>query len=156
MLASKVLFGVVLALGIALVAQLFAFLVGSLLLARDGVSIALSDPGVIRQLAESTLFAACGVMFGLAIGVVLRQTVAAVVICITWPILIESLLGASLPKNLQSYLPFNALRALLSSVQGPDGSGHALSPLGGVAVYFAWIAILMVVGAWFMNRADAK
>jgi hypothetical protein len=142
--------------GIALLAQLFAFGAGALVLSTKDVSVSLGDSGAITQLIESTCFGACGVLFGVAIGVLFRQTVAAVIICIAWPILLESLASLAVPKDFRRYLPVDALTALLSKVQGADGSGHPLSSAAGVAVYFAWIVVLVAIGGFFMNRADTK
>jgi ABC-type transport system involved in multi-copper enzyme maturation permease subunit len=155
-LMSKILLAIGLGIGIALLAQLFAFGAGALVLSTKDVSVSLGDSGAITQLIESTCFGACGVLFGVAIGVLFRQTVAAVIICIAWPILLESLASLAVPKDFRRYLPVDALTALLSKVQGADGSGHPLSSAAGVAVYFAWIVVLVAIGGFFMNRADTK
>ena len=71
-LLSKVSLGIGLGIGIALVAQLLAFAAGAIILSTKDVSISLGSTGVLQQLVESTAFAACGVLFGIAVLLVVQ------------------------------------------------------------------------------------
>jgi ABC-type transport system involved in multi-copper enzyme maturation permease subunit len=121
--------------------------------ARGGSVISLSEPGVLRTVVGSSLYLTVVVIIGVAIGVLLRKTAAALSVFAA-VFFVVPLVVAALPHNLTGfapYLPSNAGGALWS----PLTTGHELSPWTGFAVLCGYAVVLTAAAAWRLRRRDA-
>ena len=121
---------------------------------RGGSAISLTDPGVLRTVAGSSLYLTVVVIIGLALGALLRKTAAGLsvfaAVFFVLPIVTEALPHAI--TGFAPYLPSNAGGALWG--QGPTGA-NALSPWTGFAVLCGYAVVLTALAAWRLRRRDA-
>jgi len=121
---------------------------------RGGSVLSLTDPGVLRTVAGSSLYLTVVVITGLALGALLRKTAAGLSVFAAVFFVIPVSVGA-LPQNIRGfapYLPSNAGGALWGS---PLGSGHVLSPWTGFACLCGYAIVLTALAAWQLRRRDA-
>jgi len=121
---------------------------------RGGSVLSLTDPGVLRTVAGSSLYLTVVVVIGLALGALLRKTAAGLSVFAAVFFVIPVTVGA-LPPNIRGwapYLPSNAGGALWGS---PLGSAHALSPWTGFACLCGYAVVLTAAAAWRLRRRDA-
>jgi ABC-type transport system involved in multi-copper enzyme maturation permease subunit len=121
---------------------------------RGGSVLKLTDPGVLRTVAGSSLYLTVVVIIGLALGALLRKTAAGLSVFAAVFFVIPVTVGA-LPLNMRGfapYLPSNAGGALWGS---PLGSAHALSPWTGFAVLCGYAVAATAAAAWRLQRRDA-
>ena len=121
---------------------------------RGGSVLSLTDPGVLRTVAGSSLYLTVVVIIGLALGALLRKTAAGLSVFAAVFFVIPVTVGA-LPQNIRGfapYLPSNAGGALWGS---PLGSAQALSPWTGFACLCGYAVALTVLAAWQLRRRDA-
>jgi len=121
---------------------------------RGGSAFSLSDPGVLRTVAGSSLYLTVVVIIALALGALLRKTAAGLsvfgAVFFVIPIVV-----AALPHNITgfaSYLPTNAGGALWGD---PQTTAHALSPWTGFACLCGYAIVLTALAAWQLRRRDA-
>jgi ABC-2 type transport system permease protein len=120
---------------------------------RGGSAFSLSDPGVLRTVAGSSLYLTVVVIIGLALGALLRKTAAGLSVFAAVFFVIPVVVGA-LPQNIRGfapYLPSNAGGALW----GIPTTGHALSPWTGFALLCGYAVALTALAAWQLRRRDA-
>lgn len=107
------------------------------------------------------VFALSGVI-AIAVGILVRQTAAAVSILLVWVLLVENLV-ALIPKvgdDIQKWMPWMAANRFLFTGNGGEGGGGIdidwpYGPWGGLA-YFAGVALaLLVVALVVAERRDA-
>jgi ABC-2 type transport system permease protein len=121
---------------------------------RGGSVLSLTDPGVLRTVAGSSLYLTVVVIIGLALGALLRKTAAGLSVFAAVFFVIPVTVGA-LPPNIRGfapYLPSNAGGALWGS---PLGNANALSPWTGFAVLCGYAVVLTALAAWQLRRRDA-
>jgi ABC-2 type transport system permease protein len=121
---------------------------------RGGSVLSLTDPGVLRTVAGSSLYLTVVVIIGLALGALLRRTAAGLSVFAAVFFVIPVTVGA-LPHNITgwaSYLPSNAGGALWGS---PLGTAHALSPWTGFACLCGYAIVLIAAAAWRLRSRDA-
>jgi hypothetical protein len=121
---------------------------------RGGSAISLTDPGVLRTVAGSSLYLTVVVIIGLALGALLRKTAAGLsvfaALFFVIPIVVQTL-----PHSITGfapYLPSNAGGALWGQ---SATSAHALSPWTGFAVLCGYAVVLTALAAWQLRRRDA-
>jgi ABC-2 type transport system permease protein len=100
--------------------------------ARGGSAISLSDPGVLRTVAGSSLYLTVIVIIGLALGALLRKTAAGLSVFAAVFFVVPIVVGA-LPHTIT----------------------HALSPWTGFAVLCGYAVVLTGLAAWRLRRRDA-
>ena len=130
------------------------FAATALVSSRGGSVITLTDPGVLRTVAGSSLYLTVVVIIGLALGALLRKTAAGLSVFAAVFFVIPIVVGA-LPQNITGfapYLPSNAGGALWGS---PLGSADALSPWTGFACLCGYAVVLIAAAAWRLRRRDA-
>src|SRR3712207_3503616 len=139
---------------VSLVALLLSFLVASLVVASEDVSISLTTPGVARALAGTAL--ALGVTGALATGFgwLLRNTAAAVFVLLAVFYLVPSvaqLLPRSIGEKVVLFLPSNAIAAVTQAapVEG------VLPPWAGLAVYVGYAVVALTAAALLLRHRDA-
>ena len=130
------------------------FAATAILSSRGGSVISLTDPGVLRTVAGSSLYLTVVVIIGLALGALLRKTAAGLSVFAAVFFVIPIVVTA-LPHNISGiapYLPSNAGGALWGS---PLGNAHALSPWTGFACLCGYAVVLIALAAWQLRRRDA-
>jgi ABC-type transport system involved in multi-copper enzyme maturation permease subunit len=153
--AAKFLFAVAIGVITAAIAGIAAFAVGAIALSARDIPYAVGADGIALQCFKSATYCALGVVFGFALGALLRQATMTVVLCVLFPTLITGIVGGFLPTWAQKALPTNAIDGLISA--GGEASGSSTYPIGvGIAVFAAWMAVLLAIGMVLINRADTK
>ena len=142
---------------VMLAATLVAFLGGQAILSGAGVaSASLGDTGVLRAIAGSALNLTGVGLMGIALGALLRSTAGAIStlfgIVLILPGLLQ-LLPSSWNANIGPYLPSNAIGSF-TTVQAEAGS-TMLSSGAGLAVFAAWVVVLLAGAAVLLKRRDA-
>ena len=121
---------------------------------RGGSAISLTDPGVLRTVAGSSLYLTVVVIIGLALGALLRKTAAGLSVFAA-VFFVVPIVVAALPHTITGfapYLPSNAGGALWGN---PLTTAHALSPWTGFAVLCGYAVVLTALAAWRLRRRDA-
>ena len=139
---------------VSLAALLVSFLVASLVVATEELSISLTTPGVARAMIGSAL--ALGVTGALATGFgwLLRNTAAAIFLLLAVLYVVPTLatlLPQSVGEKVVPFLPSNAIAAL-TQVAPVEG---ALPPGAGLAVYAGYAVITLLAAALVLRRRDA-
>ena len=138
----------------SLAALLLSFLVASMVVATEGLSISLITPGVARAMTGAAL--ALGLTGALATGFgwLLRNTAAAVFLLLAVFYVVPTL-ATLLPRpvggKVVPFLPSNAVAAL-TQVAPVEG---ALPPGTGLAVYAGFAVITLLAAALVLRRRDA-
>jgi ABC-type transport system involved in multi-copper enzyme maturation permease subunit len=141
-LLSGLVFGVA-SLGLALG-------IGSLILSARGVPSALNT-GQITLLAGGGLAGiALRGAFGVGLGAIVRNQVAAVIGLLAWDFVINSLLFGLAP-SVGRFMPTPAADALMGLK-----TRHLLSPLAGGGVLVGWTLLLALAGVALTRRRDVN
>ena len=122
--------------------------------ARGGSVISLTDPGVLRTVAGSSLYLTLVVIIGLALGALLRRTAAGLAVFAA-VFFVAPIVAGALPHAIAGfapYLPSNAGGAVWGN---PLTTGHELSPWAGFAVLCGYAVVLTGAAAWRLRRQDA-
>jgi hypothetical protein len=133
----------------ALGAVLIAVLGAAALLATADAPVPAVGPTLARLVVGSALFLAVTAVLGVGFGWLLRSTSGALAGLYAF-LFLPSALGLVVPAALP-YLPGNAGTAILQFEQVPG----PLSPWAGLALYTAYAAAALVVGAVVLVRRDA-
>ncbi|MEU4220918.1 ABC transporter permease [Actinoplanes sp. NPDC026623] len=143
--------GVVLVVGLA--AAALAFTAGQAVIGDGGASW--SGTGVARAVIGSAVVLAGSGVLGLALGALLRSTPAAISTLFGAMFLLSGvaqlLLPASVRDDVVRVLPANAGDAFTAVTRDSD----ALGPWAGLGVFVAYVAAVVVAGAWRLRRTDA-
>jgi ABC-type transport system involved in multi-copper enzyme maturation permease subunit len=122
--------------------------------ARGGSVIALTDPGVLREVIGSSLYLTVVVIIALALGALLRKTAAGLSVFAAIFFVIPVVVNV-LPHELKGftpYLPSNAGGVLWGD---PLTTTNALSPWAGFACLCGYAAVLTAAAAWRLRHRDA-
>jgi ABC-2 type transport system permease protein len=137
---------------------------GTARLLQPGADLALDTSERWRAVAGSALTFAVAAVIALAVGILLRQTAAAVAVLLVWVLLAENLVAVipNIGPKIQQWLPFTALARFTTISSGfgggeppPDYVPPPLGPwasLGYVALVAAGLLALALVTA---QRRDA-
>jgi len=154
MLAAK---GAVFGLLILVIAEIIAFasfFLGSAIL-HSHVPVAISDQNVLRSVLGAGLYLAVLGLFALSVGLLIRHTAAGITtvigIVLVLPIL-SGLLPGSWGAHINAYLPEQAGSLVYSAHRTSD---QLLSAWQGFGVFCLWTAVLLVAGAYLLQRRDA-
>lgn len=139
------------------VASMVSFLAGQAILASRGLhGASLADPGAFRAVVGAAVYLTGAGLVGLAVGVMLRNTAGSITAVVGVLFLVPSvlrLLPGSISDAVFPYLPMNAAQAFITDQTG--GSGDALAPWAGLAVFICYLAVLMTRAAALLKRRDA-
>ncbi len=149
----------------ALVGEIAAFGswgVGALFAGTDQMAI---DTGAEwRLIAGQGLVYAISAVIAVAVGILLRQSAAAIAILILWPVLVENLVQL-IPKigdDLQKWAPFVNSNQFLNGGQdmgaaGADSAGPltSLSPWMALLYFAGWGVGLLVIALFVTSKRDA-
>lgn len=144
-------------LAVALVTSFGAFFLGQALLGRTHATVSLSDPGVLRAVIITALFTeVCG-LFAFGIGAIVRSTAAALTIAYGFLALLPELVRAlptPLYHTLMAWVPGGQAISELTATSEPR-LPHLFSPWGELAVFAAYAAVVVLVGAGLFRTRDA-
>jgi ABC-2 type transport system permease protein len=150
LLAAKLVLVGVIAMSVGTLVSLIAFLAGQAVLAGQHRSVGLGDPGSVQAvLSTGSYLAAMGVL-GVAVGMLLRHTVAAVLAVLGLGLastLIASLFPAWLRDHVLDYLPGPVGNRIMATVPAPD--------LADYVTLVAWVAGSVLVAYVLLGRRDA-
>jgi ABC-2 type transport system permease protein len=129
------------------------FVAAAIQSAKGGSAIALTDPGVLRTVAGTSLYLTAAALIGVALGALLRKT-AAGISAFAAMFLVAPVVAPYLPHSIAAvapYLPSSAGGALW----GQPLVAHPLGPWAGFAVLCGYAVVLTVLAAWRLRRRDA-
>jgi len=120
---------------------------------RGGSAISLTDPGVLRTVAGSSLYLTVVVIIGLALGALLRKTAAGLsvfaAVFFVIPVIVEAL-----PRTITGFAPYLPSNAGGSLWGQSASSADALSPWAGFACLCGYAVALTALAAWRLRRRD--
>ena len=150
LLGAKLVAVGLIALAMGLVISLGAFLMGQAVLAGQHRSVGLGDPGSARAVLSAGGYLAAMGLIGVALGALLRSTIAAVLAVLGLG-LGASLLGGLFPAwvrdHILAYLPGPVGNRIAATIPGPD--------VGDYLALLAWVAVLAVLAYVAIQRRDA-
>lgn len=158
-IVAKAIVGTIVTTVVMIVTWGLAWLVGSLLLTGRGGSVSLSAAdGPTQQVASLVALAVIVSWFALAIGALIRNSPAAVVVVLLWPLLIENLvalaLGLAGVDGAFKWMPYQAAIGAIGGSPGGPGADSLDRPWA--QLYFAaWALSLLVAGVLLDRRRDA-
>jgi hypothetical protein len=148
-LVAKLVAASALGFAFAVIAELFALVIGVPLLVLKGVDVSFDSDAT--RLVGGTL----GAMMiagplGVALGSLIRNQVAAIIVVFAWLLILEPLLGEALKDN-SKFLPGSAIAAIVGA-----HDGDMLSAGGGVALALAYVVVLSAIGERFVFSRDVN
>jgi ABC-type transport system involved in multi-copper enzyme maturation permease subunit len=151
--SKSAVFGVV-ALVVASVGALVAFLIGSAIVSGTPAALTISDSGVVRSLLGAGLYLGMVGVIGTALGALLRSVAGGISVLVGALMLVPgliSLLPSSWRDSVSPYLPSNAGESMFTL----HPAGSALSPTAGLLVFLGWTVLALAGAAWRLARTDA-
>lgn len=148
-----VLIAVASAIGVAVLWG--SYLLGSVVFNLRGGDIGVSgDDGSLAMLVGAPVLFVILAMFGYGLGLLLRNSPAAVSVAILWPLLVETVFGVVLSvagvDTPDRYLPYQSAFALATA----DADELANGRIGGALFFGAVVAVLVIVAVMVNNRRD--
>src|SRR5262249_42855179 len=128
---------------------------GQWILARQHLSVPLSQPGVARAVIGSALYLAVAALLGLGLGALLRSTAGAIAALFGLLFAVQLAAGflpGSWADDVGKYTPATAGQAVATARPDPASS---LRPGPGLGVFCAYAAVLLGLAALRMRRGDA-
>lgn len=125
-----------------------SYTLGTICMNARGVTVLLSGSDIALVLGGAVAATVLWGVFGVAIGAVVRNQVAALVGLLIWSLFVESILFALVP-SVGRFLPGQA-SGVLTQIDTP----HQLSVTVGVLVFLAYVALAAVAGAVVTERRD--
>lgn len=161
LLINKTVVVAVLAGVVGLVASFGSWLIGSLL--AGSADMAIDTAAEWRLLLGNGLVNALSAVIAIAVGIMIRQSAAAIAIVILWPLAVENLflLIPKIGDDLNKWAPFTNAGLFLNKGQDPGLAGADAIPSTGLdawpaLLYFAaWAVALMAIALALANKRDA-
>ena len=151
-LLAKPIVQVTIALVVTAAIVVAGWIAGSAL--ADGTE-SLDDDGVKASLVGVVLLAVGLALLGYGLGLLIRNSAAAICLLLLWPLIAEGLVAGLLTvvggEGLVKFLPYSAGINMVA-VERPDNSFDRVT--GGV-YFFAWVAVILVLGIISARRRDA-
>ncbi|MGW2288076.1 ABC transporter permease [Streptomyces phaeochromogenes] len=141
------------ALVLTTLGALAAFQLGTFGLDGERIALSLSDDGVLRSLVGAGVYLGLVAVFGVALGVLLRNSAGAIAALVGVLLILPglaSLLPDSWYDTLSPYFPSNAGSAVYALHESSD----ALSPGVGLAVFACWVALTLAGAAYRLVKTD--
>lgn len=135
-------------------ASFVSFLIFQALLSGDAFRASIADPGVARALVGGGFYFAVLGLLGLGLGAIIRSSsgaIAALFSLLFIPQILAQLLPDTWKVSVAKYVPMQAGSQIFSQGSEPG----ALSPWAGFAVFCAYAALALVLGAVLLKRRDA-
>ncbi|WP_174183312.1 ABC transporter permease [Nocardia barduliensis] len=123
--------------------------------AEAGATLTLSSAQDWREVYGIPIYAFLCVFLAVGVGVLVRQSAAAISLIVLWPLLIEGLLGAfgSFGRNVTPFLPFANANHFFSSAAS-TANWH-WGPWGSLVYFTAFVAIVFGAALVVVNQRDA-
>jgi len=128
---------------------------GHVVTVHQTITVALSQPGVLRAVAGSGLYLTVLGVFALAVGGLIRHTAGAITALVGMVLVIFPLAGllpGSWGAHVHAYLP--TVAGQLITADKPS-AGQLLSAWQGLGVFCAWTALLLAAAIYLLQRRDA-
>ncbi len=122
--------------------------IGSLILSARGIPSALNAGEITLLMLGGIAGIALRGAFGVGLGAIVRNQVAAVIGLLAWDFVVNSLLFGLVP-GVGRFMPTTAANALMGLK-----TTHLLSPAAGGAVLVGWTLILALAGYALVRRRD--
>lgn len=161
LLAAKVVVFTVVLFVVSEVVSFVAFLLGQALISGKAPSADLGMPGVLRAVFGNGLYLTALALVGLALGVILRHAAAGIGTFVAILLVLPSIalaLPTSWAKPIEEYWPTNAGYRVASTGHGLERfavNGAVMAPWTGFAVLLAFVAALLVLAFYLLERRDA-
>jgi ABC-2 type transport system permease protein len=149
-LSAKLAAGLLAGLVFGVVGVGLALGIGSLILSARGIPSALSGGQITLLAFGGPAGIALRGAFGVGLGAIVRNQVAAVIGLLAWDFVINALLFGLAP-SVGRFMPTTAANALMGLK-----TAHLLSPAAGAAVLVGWTVTLALAGAVLTQRRDVK
>jgi len=149
-LAAKAAILATIALPVALATNLASFFLGRQILATKGVSMSLSQTGVVQAIVFGALTVSLVTVMGLGLGGIIRRTAGATT-ALSVGVIGSQILGLALPESARQYLPGSAIQAV-TSVRETAG---LLSPGKALAVLAAYALVALATASRLVASRDA-
>ncbi|MBF6472984.1 MULTISPECIES: ABC transporter permease [Nocardia] len=145
-------YGAVLTFVLVFLAYLVAKALGG---PEAGASLTLSSAEDWREVYGIPIYAFLCVLLAVGVGVLVRQSAAAISLIVLWPLLIEGLLGAfgSFGRNVTPFLPFANANHFISSAAST--ANWNWGPWGSLLYFTAFVAIVFGAALVVVNQRDA-
>jgi ABC-2 type transport system permease protein len=146
------------ALVVAFVTSFASFFIGQALLTNTHVSATLSEPNVLRAVLGSALYVVLCGLFAFGLGAIIRSTAGAMTAAYGFLFLVPQLakaLPSSWYADVDRWLPGGDVLNAITNTQRVNGNPHLFSAWGEFAVFGAYTAILLVLGAVLFRKRDA-
>jgi ABC-2 type transport system permease protein len=151
---AKLVAGAAFGLLYAAVAQLLSVLLTLLVGALRGISVHPTEGSVVRAVVLGLPGIVLWMVIGVALGVLLRNQIAAVLIAVGFVFLVDPLLGLLLRQlHLESVARYTLGSASSALVEATTG-GRLLAWWGGGLVMLAWCAVITAAGVLVTSRRD--
>jgi ABC-type transport system involved in multi-copper enzyme maturation permease subunit len=148
----------VVALAIAFLTSFASFFIGQALLSSTQVSATLSQPNVLGAVTGAALYVALCGLFAFGLGAILRSTAGAMTAAYGFLFLVPELAKA-LPSawyaDVVRWLPGGDVVNAITGTQSANNSPHLFPAWGEFAVFGAYTAILLILGAVLFRKRDA-
>ncbi len=155
--AAKAAVFTAIALVVAFLTSFAAFFIGQALLSSMHVGATLSQPNVLRAVTGAALYVALCGLFSFGLGAILRSTAGAMAAAYGLLFLVPQLAKA-LPNtwyaDVVRWLPGGDVVVAITSTQNL-GNPHLFSAWGEFAVFGAYTAVVLAIGAVLFARRDA-
>jgi ABC-2 type transport system permease protein len=153
-LAAKATVLVAMVFVVTIVLAFVAFFIGQALISGHAPTASLGQPGVVRALIGSAVYAALLALFSMALGTILRHAAGAIAVLVAMLFVLPGIaaaLPASIEHRVQEFWPTQAGSQFTVVVH----TANTLSPWAGLGVFVAFVAIVSWVAFFLLNRRDA-
>jgi ABC-2 type transport system permease protein len=156
--AAKATVFAAVALVVAFLASFASFFVGQALLSSTHASVTLSQPRVLGAVIGAAGYVVLCGLFAFGVGAILRSTAGAMTVAYGFLFLVPQLakaLPSSWYADVDRWLPGGDVVNAITNTQSVNASPHLFSAWGEFAVFGAYTAILLVLGAVMFRKRDA-
>ncbi|WP_411721965.1 ABC transporter permease [Mycetocola sp.] len=140
---------------VGLVATVSAYLVGSPILAANGIAAPITDPDVLRAIVGGAFYLALIALFALGVGTAVRSSAGGIATVLGILLILPTILQLIPADWAQDILPYLLSDAGLGLVGLQSDIPGALEPWQQLAVVLGWVAASLTAGAILMKRRDA-
>ncbi|MBL1072837.1 ABC transporter permease [Nocardia sp. 2] len=115
----------------------------------------LSADGAWRALLGVPVYALLSMIFAVGVGVLLRQSAAAISFIVLWPLVLETLLSSfgSFGRNVGPFMPFQNANRFFT--MGEMGGNWHWGPVGSLIYFTVFVAIVFGAALFVVNKRDA-
>ncbi|HEY3843055.1 MAG TPA: ABC transporter permease subunit [Acidimicrobiales bacterium] len=131
-----------------------SFFIGQALISGHAPTATLGGSGVLRALIGAGLYGALLGLLGMALGTILRHAAGAIAVLVAILFVLPGIaaaLPASIEHTVQEYWPTQAGQQVTAVVR----TSNTLAPWAGFGVFLLFVAIMMGLAFFLLNRRDA-